>query len=281
MEDFKELPDIVEVQAGSGLVEQVQRSACLSLAELAGQLHALSLAARQRSGTLAKVDIAEPDIDQRLQLLADQWHVCKNGESVLNGEVENVSDGVALELYGQGLLVVATPIAHFALDVHVGHEIHFNPALPVTLAGLAPSAGHIEAESPRLIAALSGFRQHRKQVADRRKDLSICGGIRARGTTDRGLIDSDDLVQLFSTAQRLMRTWFFARTIDGLRERAVKDIVNERALATATDARDDRHDAKRNANRNVLKVVLPCAGDGDPFAGEWPRSGPMQHGCRS
>ena len=71
VQDFEELADVVEVEAGGGLVEQVEGAAGLALGELAGQLHALGFAAGERGGALAEVDVAEADVDQGLQLLAD------------------------------------------------------------------------------------------------------------------------------------------------------------------------------------------------------------------
>jgi hypothetical protein len=45
MEHFEQLADVVEVEAGGGLVEQVERLAGLALAQLTGQLDALGFAA--------------------------------------------------------------------------------------------------------------------------------------------------------------------------------------------------------------------------------------------
>ena len=158
VQDFEQLAHIVEVQAGGGLVEQIEGAAGLALGEFAGQLHALGLAAGERGGALAEVDVAEADIDERLQLLADLGHVGEHGERVFDGEVENVGDGVAVELYGQGFLVVAAAVAHFALYVDVGHEVHFDAALAVALAGLAAASGDVEAEAAGLVAALARLR---------------------------------------------------------------------------------------------------------------------------
>ena len=125
------------------------------LREFARQLHALRFAAGERGGALAKVHVAEADIDEGLQLLAHGGNVGEHGERVFNGEVENVGDGVAVEFYGEGFLVVAAPVAHFALYVDVGHEVHFDAALAVALAGFAAAAGDVEAEAAGLVAALA------------------------------------------------------------------------------------------------------------------------------
>ena len=45
MKDFEELAYVVEVEAGGGLVEEVEGAAGLALGEFAGQLHALGFAA--------------------------------------------------------------------------------------------------------------------------------------------------------------------------------------------------------------------------------------------
>ncbi len=68
VEDFEELADVVEVEAGGGLVEEVEGAAGLALGELAGELHALGFAAGERGGGLAEVDVAEADVDEGLEL---------------------------------------------------------------------------------------------------------------------------------------------------------------------------------------------------------------------
>ena len=186
----------------------------LPLGELARQLHALRFAAGERGGALAQVHVAEADIDQRLQLLAHLRHVGKHRQRVFDGQVENVGDGVAVELHRQRLLVVAAPVAHLALHVDVGHEVHFDAALAVALAGLAAASGHVEAEAARLVAALARLGQHGEQIADGREDLRVGGRIGARRAADRRLIDADDLVDLLGAGERVVRAGLFARAVD-------------------------------------------------------------------
>ena len=224
------------------------------------------------------MDVAEAHIDQGLQLLAHLGHVGQHGERVLNSEVENVGDGVAVELDGQGFLIVAAAVADFALDVNVGHEVHLDAALAIALAGLAPSAGDVEAEAACLVAALASLGQHGEQVADGREDLGIGGWIGARSAADGGLVDADDLVDLLRAGEGFVRAGLFAGTVNGLRQGAVEDVVDERALAAAADAGDHGHDSQRNADGHVLQVVLAGAHDGEPFAGERARARALEHG---
>ncbi len=248
------------------------------LREFARQLHALRFAAGERGRALAEVDVAEADIDQRLQLLAHLRHVGEHGERVFDGEVENVGDGVAVEFYGQRLLVVAAAVAHLALHVDVGHEVHFNAALAVALAGLAAAAGDVEAEAAGLVAALARLGQHGEKVADGREDLRVGGRVGARRAADGRLVDADNLVDLLGAGEGFVRAGFLARAVDGLGQRAVENVVDQRAFAAAAYAGDHGHHAQRDADRHVLQVVLARAGDGEPLAGERARLGALQHG---
>ena len=141
-----------------GSSRTIKRAACLPLAQLARQLHALRFAAGKRGRALAQVHVPEAHIHQRLQLLLELGHVGQHGERILDGQVEDIGDGVAVEFYRQGFLVIAAPVAHFALHVHVGHEIHFDAPLAVALARLAAAAGDVEAEAAGLVAALARLR---------------------------------------------------------------------------------------------------------------------------
>ena len=69
-EDLEQARDVVEVEAGGRLVEDVEGLAGRPLRELGRQLHALRLAAGERRRRLAEVDVAHPDVVQRLELVA-------------------------------------------------------------------------------------------------------------------------------------------------------------------------------------------------------------------
>src|ERR1700729_2827842 len=105
VEDLEELAHIVEVESGGGFVEEIKSAAGLPLGELAGKFHALRFAAAEGGGALAEVDVSEADVNEGLKLLPDQRHIGEDRERVFNGEFENVGDGVAVEFYGERLLV--------------------------------------------------------------------------------------------------------------------------------------------------------------------------------
>ena len=97
VEDFEQLAHVVEVEAGGGLVEEVEGAAGLALGEFAGELHALGFAAGEGGGGLAEMDVAEADVDQGLQLGRGGGDVLEDGQRVGDGQVEQVGDGVAVE----------------------------------------------------------------------------------------------------------------------------------------------------------------------------------------
>jgi hypothetical protein len=61
VQHFQQLGDIVEMQAGRRFVENVERAAGRALGQLLCQLDPLRLAARERGGLLADLDVAQAD----------------------------------------------------------------------------------------------------------------------------------------------------------------------------------------------------------------------------
>src|ERR1035438_8563831 len=131
---------------------------------------------------------------------------------------------MAVEFYCESFLIVAAAIADFALHVDVRHEVHFNAALPVALAGLAAATAHVKAEAAGLVAALTGLGQHGEEVADGREDLRVGGRIGARGAADGGLVDANYLIDLLGAGDGIVRAWFLARAVNALGQRAVQNI---------------------------------------------------------
>jgi hypothetical protein len=62
VEHFEQLADVLEVEAGGRLVEDVERLAGGAPRQLLGQLDALRLAAAERRRLLADLDVAEADL---------------------------------------------------------------------------------------------------------------------------------------------------------------------------------------------------------------------------
>ena len=75
IEHVQQLGQVVEVQAGGRLVEQVERLAGIRPRQFGGQLNALRLAARERRRRLAQPHVIEPHVAERLQHAADFGNV--------------------------------------------------------------------------------------------------------------------------------------------------------------------------------------------------------------
>ena len=71
-EHVEQLADVVEVQTGGRLVQDVDRAAGGALLQLGGELDALGLAAGEGGRGLAEPDVAEADVVERLEVAGDR-----------------------------------------------------------------------------------------------------------------------------------------------------------------------------------------------------------------
>src|SRR5688572_21779069 len=94
------------------------------------------------------------------------------------------------------LAVVALSLADVAGHVHVRQEVHLDLYEAVTLARLAASAFHVEAEATRVVTAGARFRHLGEQLAQRTKQPCVGRRVRSRRASDGTLVDVDDPVDL-------------------------------------------------------------------------------------
>ena len=87
LENIEELPNVVEVEARGGLIENVESAAGLALGKFTGQFDALGLAAGKGGGGLAERDIAEADFDERCQLLLNLGNIFEDLQRVGRGKI--------------------------------------------------------------------------------------------------------------------------------------------------------------------------------------------------
>src|SRR5262249_46722314 len=154
-------------------------------------------------------------------------------------------------------------LALLARDVNVRQEVHLDGDYAVALTRLAPTALHVEREATRLEATRLRLRHHREQLADEREHAGVGRRIRSRCPTDRRLIDLDDFVDQSGSVDRVVRAWVSGRLVDGLRQRAVENVVDQRRLARTADAGDRGQRAQWDGDVNVLQVVLAGPADHD------------------
>src|SRR5689334_21401316 len=92
IEDVQQLLDVVEMQASRGLIQDVQRLSGRSPAQFLGQFDALSLTARQSRSRLSQADVAQSNIDERLQFGLDLRYVFEHFERVGHGGIEKIGN---------------------------------------------------------------------------------------------------------------------------------------------------------------------------------------------
>ncbi len=164
-------------------------------------------------------------------------------------------------LHLQRLVIVPPPAAYVAGDVDIRQKIHLDAPKPVTLAGFAAPAFHVEAEAPRFVAALARFRQHGVQIADGREQPRISSGIGARSAANGRLVDANHLVQLAHAFDLRKLARQIVRPVDLLGQRAIQNLVHQRGFAAARNSRDHGQQPQRKFHVDVFQIVLGRADD--------------------
>jgi len=199
VEHSDELADLVHVQAGCGLVEDVESAGEISFAELAGYFDALGFAAGEGGGCLTELDVFETDLREDVETAHERRVVGEEFAGLTHGHVEDVGDAFTLIFDFEGLGVVALALAGLAGDVDVGQEMHLDANLAVALAGFAAAAFDVEGESTGLVASGAGLFGTGENLANLVEYLGVGGRVGTRRTTDGRLVDGDDFLYLFET----------------------------------------------------------------------------------
>ena len=273
--------DVVEVQAGGGFVEQVQRAASgeaaaagAALAGLfggfgqeAGQLQALGLAARQGGHGLAKLQVVETDLDQRLQAALDLGGGAEEVGGLAHGHFQHVDDG-GLHRAGHGSAVAAAADAHVldlgaeapavavgAAQVHVGQELHLDVLEAVAAAGGAAAVAAVEAEDARGVAAFAGQLGGGKLLADQVEGADVADRVAAGGLADGGLVDEDHAVDLAGADEAPEFPGGLGGQALLLQQGGQQHVLHEGGLAAAGNAGQADEPSQRDVHVDALEVV--------------------------
>ena len=156
----------------------------------------------------------------------------------------------------QCLTVVAPALADLAWDINVGQKMHLDLDDPIAAASLTTSAAHVETEAARPVSPGLGLYCLREDLAYQVENSRISRGVGPRGTSDRRLVDVDNLVQMFETRDRLVLSGPGMGAVEGPGQDGVDDLVDERALARAGYAGHADEEPERNTDVDPLQVVL-------------------------
>ena len=168
-----------------------------------------------------------------------------------------------MELDRQHLGGEARAAAGVAGDPDVGQEVHLDPLLPGPLAGLAPAAGHVEAEPARRVTADLGLGKLGEELADQVEHPGVGGRGRVGRRPQGRLVDADHLVDAVQALDGLVGPGGKPGAVQGLGGGLPEDVLDQRALARAADPRHDRDHSQRDADIEVLEIVLPRTANHD------------------
>ena len=208
LQDVEQLVNVGEMQAGGGLVEDVDGPAGGTFRQFFGEFDALCFAAGKRRCRLAQLDVTEPHVEQCLQLLIYLRNVFEQRQRFLDGRVQQVGDRLSFVLHRQRLAVVARAATHVTQHVNIGKKVHLDALHAVAFARFATSTFDVEREAPRFVTTFARLGQHRVELAQRREQTRVSRGIRSRRASDGRLIDLDHLVDVFQSFDRFVWSRF-------------------------------------------------------------------------
>src|SRR4051794_11876174 len=108
------------------------------------EFDALRFPARECSGRLAQMQVAEPNFIEELQAADQARGVVEESYGLFYGEREHFVNVEALVFDFENAAFEARALAFIADELHVCEELHFDRDRAVPLTNLAASAGHVE-----------------------------------------------------------------------------------------------------------------------------------------
>src|SRR5256885_2101168 len=192
----EELGDVVKMEAGGGLIENIENSLILRTGEMRGEFETLRFPTGERGGGLAKTQITEADFVEDAKLGDHLGNIGEKGERFAHRELQNFVDIFVVEAHFEDAAFEAGAAALFANELDVGEELHFDGDGAIALAGFAAATGNIERKVAGGVAAALGIGGGGEDFADGVEGFEISGRIGARRTADGRLVDDDDLGDL-------------------------------------------------------------------------------------
>src|SRR6476659_2550727 len=177
------------------------------------------------------MDVAEPDVVQRVELLINPWLILEECERVFYREIENVGNAESAEANLESFPIVSLSLAHVARHVHVGKKVHLDLDQAIAFARFAATAFHVERESARSVTADLRFGHLGEQLADGSEEIGVGRRIRSRSSADRALVDIDDLVEMLESRDAIVLARNYARPVEMPGEGAMKNVFDKGGLS--------------------------------------------------
>ena len=195
--------DVRKVQTGSRFIKNIERAAGRFFGEFACQLYALSFATGKGGCRLAQFDVAEANMGQCRQPVADFSYGFKLFERFVYREHQGVGNGHASIEHLKCLSVVAFAIAGFTGNEHVRQEVHLNTQNTITKAGLAATALDVKRKTSGFVTAGPCFWHARIKIAEHGEKPGVGRGVASRSSPDGSLIDADNFVDVLKTVHAI------------------------------------------------------------------------------
>ena len=204
--------DVVEVEPGGGLIEEVENAAIFGAREVRGELEALSFSAGKRGGRLAEPEIAETYFVEDSELRHNFRDVGEERERFADSKLEDVVNILAVIADLEDSALETGAAALFADELDIGEELHLDGHGAVALAGFAAAAGNVEGKMACGVAAALRIGGFGEGFADVIESLQVRGGVGARRTADRRLVHDDDFAN-FGVAIEAVAKLFYAAAV--------------------------------------------------------------------
>ena len=150
------------------------------------------------------MNVTETYIDQRLQFLCDGRDWLEELVGLADRHLKHIVDVFAFVVHGQRVLLVPLAPAFVADHIHGRQEVHLNNLDSGSFAGLAAATGNVEREPAGLEPAHLGVRSVREQITDVIEHTRERRRIGSRRTSDRALVDLNQLVDVLHTFNRVV-----------------------------------------------------------------------------
>src|SRR5699024_9987228 len=204
---IQQLGDILEMQSGSGLIEETEGMVTGRLAQEFGQLYPLCLSAGKGRGTLAQLQIAGAHIFECLQLGSDPFLIDEKVDGLGDRHLQHIMDIFAAIFDLQHILAITFTATLLARELNISHKLHFNGLDTFALTGFTASAWNIEGEMTGLVTHNLGLARIVKQIANAVESLGIGSAIGARGASNGGLIHHLHRINMMDTRELAMAAY--------------------------------------------------------------------------
>ena len=265
------------MQAGSGLIQNIDGPSGAAPGELSRQLDPLGFTAGQGGGRLPQLDIPETDFIQSFDLAADLGNAVKEAHGFLHRHFQHIMDALALVFYLQCLPVIPAALADFTGHKDIRQEVHLNFQDTIAFTGFTPATLDVEGKASAGIALEFGVRCLGKQFPDIGKHTGIGGRIGTRCPSDGRLVNVNNLVQLLNALQAIVIARLDSGGGKGLGQRFVEHLIDQAGLTGTRYTRHTGKGSQRNGNSHILQIVLTSSPNGQKIAIAGPALGRHQN----